>query len=194
MGRGGTQGAGGPGGPDGVGDPDLTPGDGPDAVLEAWRRATAAARMRGVRPGDGVRAQGGGRLRTNGIAPGSAHASGRDPQLIGDLTAAIVSDSGWDHRISVAGVMARWAEVVGDDVASRCTPERFDDGVLVVRAVTTAWATQLGYLTGDLSRRLADVVGAGVVERVEIVGPAAPSWSRGRLRVTGTRGPRDTYG
>jgi predicted nucleic acid-binding Zn ribbon protein len=90
--------------------------------------------------------------------------------------------------------MARWADVVGDEVAARCTPERFADGVLVVRAATTAWATQLTYLTGDLRRRLAEVVGDGVVHRIEVVGPAAPSWRRGRLRVTGTRGPRDTYG
>lgn len=177
-------------GADPAGDPAGDPAA--DAIAQAWRRAAAAARMRGSRPGDG----GPGRHRGSRGAPISsgAAASGRDPQLIGDLTAAIVADSGWDERISVAGVMGRWAEVVGEDIASRCTPERFDEGVLVVRAETTAWATQLGFMTGDLARRLAEVVGPGVVSRVDVVGPAAPSWSRGRLRVTGTRGPRDTYG
>jgi predicted nucleic acid-binding Zn ribbon protein len=105
-----------------------------------------------------------------------------------------VHEAGWEDRIGVAGVMGRWAEVVGEDVAARCTPERFTDGVLVVRAATTAWATQLSYLAGDLQGRLAAVVGEGVVHRIEVLGPAGPSWRRGRLRVTGTRGPRDTYG
>ncbi|MGF1664247.1 MAG: DUF721 domain-containing protein, partial [Kineosporiaceae bacterium] len=157
-------------------------------------RAVAAARARGRRPGDpaGGRLGGAhlrGRGRMSGAGPGP-----RDPQLLGELASGIVHDAGWQDRIGVAGVMARWPEVVGADIAAHCSPERFDDGVLVVRAETTAWATQLSYLTGDLRRRLADVVGDGVVHRIEVLGPAGPSWRRGRLRVTGARGPRDTYG
>jgi predicted nucleic acid-binding Zn ribbon protein len=37
------------------------------------------------------------------------------------------------------------------------------------------------------------VLGDGTVEVIEVRGPQAPSWSRGRWRVKG-RGPRDTYG
>ncbi|MGF1645683.1 MAG: DUF721 domain-containing protein [Kineosporiaceae bacterium] len=168
--------------------------DAVDAVDAAWRRAVAAARARGHRPGDAA-----GTRRAGTRAWGAAVLSGagpgpRDPQRLGDLAAGMVHEAGWEDRIGVAGVMGRWGEVVGEDVAARCTPERFADGVLVVRAMTTAWATQLSYLTGDLRRRLADVVGEGVVHRIEVLGPAGPSWRHGRLRVTGTRGPRDTYG
>ena len=44
--------------------------------------------------------------------------------------------------------------------------------------------------------RLAEVhgVGAAVVTELKVVGPSAPSWSRGRHRVQDGRGPRDTYG
>jgi predicted nucleic acid-binding Zn ribbon protein len=165
---------------------------GPDAVDEAWRRTVAAARARGSRPGDPAPRRAG--ARGLGSCGSGAGPGPRDPQRLGDLAAGIVHEAGWEDRIGVAGVMGRWAEVVGEDVAARCTPERFTDGVLVVRAVTTAWATQLSYLAGDLRGRLAAVVGEGVVHRIEVLGPAGPSWRRGRLRVTGTRGPRDTYG
>jgi predicted nucleic acid-binding Zn ribbon protein len=37
------------------------------------------------------------------------------------------------------------------------------------------------------------VVGEGVVGHIEVLGPDAPSWKRGRLSVRG-RGARDTYG
>ena len=44
-----------------------------------------------------------------------------------------------------------------------------------------------------LQRRLDEEVGAGVVERLEVLGPGRPSWRKGALTVPG-RGPRDTYG
>ena len=36
-------------------------------------------------------------------------------------------------------------------------------------------------------------LGPGIVTRLDIVGPAAPSWRKGRRSIRG-RGPRDTYG
>jgi predicted nucleic acid-binding Zn ribbon protein len=65
--------------------------------------------------------------------------------------------------------------------------------VLVVQADSTAWATQVRLLVPTLLRRLAEVLGEGVVGQVQVRGPAAPSWRKGRLRVRG-EGPRDTYG
>jgi predicted nucleic acid-binding Zn ribbon protein len=44
-----------------------------------------------------------------------------------------------------------------------------------------------------LLRRLSVVLGDGVVELVQVQGPAAPSWRGGRRSVRGP-GPRDTYG
>ena len=41
--------------------------------------------------------------------------------------------------------------------------------------------------------RIEDAIGRGVVGRIRILGPSAPSWRAGQRRVPG-RGPRDTYG
>lgn len=177
--------------------------DAPDAVDQAWRRAVAAAGVRGASPGANQRGARkawkptrragqpdfAGDTATSGAGPGA-----RDPLLLGELTTSLINHEGWQHKITVAGVMGRWAEVVGEQIAQSCRPESFTDGVLVVRATTTAWATQLTYMTGDLARRMADVVGDGVVDRVEVVGPTAPSWRHGRLRTPYARGARDTYG
>jgi predicted nucleic acid-binding Zn ribbon protein len=46
-------------------------------------------------------------------------------------------------------------------------------------------AAILGKITGQL--------GAGVVTKLRIHGPAAPNWKKGPRSVPG-RGPRDTYG
>jgi predicted nucleic acid-binding Zn ribbon protein len=70
----------------------------------------------------------------------------------------------------------------------------FVDGVLTVRADSTSWATQLRLLSSSLLSRLAQEVGEGTVAELRVVGPGAPSWSRGQRRVQDGRGPRDTYG
>jgi predicted nucleic acid-binding Zn ribbon protein len=94
----------------------------------------------------------------------------------------------------VGGVIGRWALVVGDDIAEHCVPEGFGDGVLTVRADSSAWATQLRLLAPTVLRRLNEEVGEGTVDSVVVRGPAAPSWRRGPRLAPGSRGPRDTYG
>ena len=58
---------------------------------------------------------------------------------------------------------------------------------------STAWATQVRLLTPQLLERLAREVGEGVVETVTVLGPAGPSFRRGKKSVRGP-GPRDTWG
>ncbi len=154
----------------------------------ALNRARAAAEARGIRPGQEVR-------RRSPLDPprGSPGRDGRDPRLVGDSLASLLRDRGWVQEVSVGGVIGRWREVVGEEIADHCTPESFEGGVLLVRTDSTAWAANLRVLTSQLLRRLADDVGEGVVREVSVVGPAGPGFSRGRRTVRG-RGPRDTYG
>jgi len=160
-----------------------------EVASAALARARAAARAKGLRPGSP------GRRTTHGSGGTGSGAgpSARDPALIGDAAAALVQQWGWQHELSVGGVIGRWAEVVGPQVAEHCRPETFEDGVLVVRADSTAWAVQVRRLAPRLLARLVEEVGEGVVTEVRVLGPAGPGWGRGALRIPG-RGPRDTYG
>ena len=126
-------------------------------------------------------------------------ASGRrtsrdDPVPVADLMGELVRDRGWDERLNVQRVFTDWPAVVGADVAAHSTVEGFDDGVVVVRADSTSWAKELQLLAPGLVRRLNAELGQDTVLRVEIRGPQAPSWKRGRRAVRDGRGPRDTYG
>jgi predicted nucleic acid-binding Zn ribbon protein len=123
-----------------------------------------------------------------------AHPDDRDPQLLGGEVGRIVDGHGWELQLRVRGVFARWPELVGDEVAAHCTPESFDDGRLVVRTDSTAWATQLKLLTPQVLKRLNEDLGHGTVTILEVVGPHLPSWKKGPRSVRDGRGPRDTYG
>lgn len=159
------------------------------AAREAVARARAAAAARGLRPGMAARR----RPRVAGESRSSARSDDRDPQLFGAGMQRLVADRGWDVDVAVGGVMGRWASVVGAQLAEHCAPESFDDGVLVVRADSTAWATQVRLLVPTVLRRLAEELGEGVVGQLQVKGPTAPTWRRGSRTVRG-RGPRDTYG
>ncbi|PFG41421.1 putative nucleic acid-binding Zn ribbon protein [Isoptericola jiangsuensis] len=165
---------------------DLTPPS--EVAREALNRAKAAARAKGLRPGAPSRRSPLAEPHTERKGPGA-----RDPRTLSDVVGRLLRDKGWTQDVSVGGVIGRWREVVGDQVADHCVPETFEDKVLVVRTDSTAWATQVRMLTPTLLRRLAEEVGEGVVEQVQVLGPAGPSFRRGRRSVRGP-GPGDTYG
>ncbi|PWJ55756.1 Predicted nucleic acid-binding protein, contains Zn-ribbon domain (includes truncated derivatives) [Quadrisphaera granulorum] len=194
-------------------DPDALPApeELPDAAATALHRARAAARARGARPGrpgslppTGRSGQGGsaGGATGGGAARGAggrdsgrtgARPDARDPQTVASSIGRLVSERGWRTPVAIGGVMGRWADVVGAEVAAHCQPETFSEGELVVRADSTAWATQVRMLTATVLRRLGEELGEGVVTRLVVRGPAGPSWRAGS-RSAGGRGPRDTYG
>ena len=118
----------------------------------------------------------------------------RDPQLLDEAMGRLIASHGWELDLKVQGVFGRWAELVGQEVADHCTPESFDDGRLVVRTDSTAWATQLKLLAPSVVRRLNEELGHGTVTGIEVLGPHLPTWKKGRLSSRDGRGPRDTYG
>lgn len=100
---------------------------------------------------------------------------------------------GWSGKVAEGTIFGRWSAVVGDDIAGHADPVSLTDGVLSIQAESTAWATQLRMLQGQLLAKINAAVGQGVVNSLKITGPAAPSWRKGERHVKG-RGPRDTYG
>jgi hypothetical protein len=64
---------------------------------------------------------------------------------------------------------AAWEDIVGTELIAHCEPVRLAGRVLVVRAESPAWATQLRYLTTQLLERTGSVLGAGSVREVRIV-------------------------
>jgi predicted nucleic acid-binding Zn ribbon protein len=133
------------------------------------------------------------RRKRRGTSSSGAHPDDRDPQTIDVTLGRFVSDQGWETELRVHGVFSRWDAIVGREVAQHVKPESFADGRLLVRTDSTAWATQMKLLAADVVRRLNDVLGDETVRVIDVAGPRAPSWVKGRLRVKG-RGPRDTYG
>lgn len=117
----------------------------------------------------------------------------RDPQPLGRLVRRMVRDRGWERSAAEAQVLGCWDQVVGPDIAGHCQPVSLNEGHLTLQAESTAWATQLRLLAPKILASLSEQLGGGIVTKMSIHGPAAPSWKRGPRSIRG-RGPRDTYG
>ncbi|MCL2785026.1 MAG: DciA family protein [Propionibacteriaceae bacterium] len=171
--------------PDGTGY--STPHD-PTGTEVAQRIASAA---RGVAP---VKR----RKRKEQVDPENIPWSGagpsqRDPQAASAVLDTVLTKRGWKKQVSVNLLMPRWAEFVGDVNAAHTKPEKWEAGVLTIRAESTTWATSLRAMAPAIIARLNEILGPRTVTKLQILGPQAPSWKKGIRSVPG-RGPRDTYG
>ncbi|HEY7143910.1 MAG TPA: DciA family protein [Streptosporangiaceae bacterium] len=140
--------------------------------------------------------------RAGGQGPGTGARKARaprrrqrrdDPQQLSSAIDGLLDEQGWQLAAATGSVFARWAQIVGPDLAAHTRPEGLSAGELTVSAESTAWATQVRLLAAQLVRRLNEELGDGTVQRVRVRGPAPPRQT-GQLRVRGGRGPRDTYG
>jgi predicted nucleic acid-binding Zn ribbon protein len=163
---------------------------GVDLARVALRAARAEARARGAAAQQRRQARRGGGLRSG------ARADGRDPLPLGAAVSRLITERGWEAPAAVGGVMGRWPQLVGPEVAQHCAPERYDEQerVLVVTCDSTAWATQLRLLAPQLVARLNEELGQGTVKLIKVVGPGGGGRRFGPLRAPGSQGPGDTYG
>lgn len=163
---------------------------GVDLARVALRAAKEAARARGAAAQQKKHVRRGGGLRSG------ARADGRDPMGLGPAINRLITERGWETPAAVGGVMGRWPEIVGEELARHCVPQRYDEDerVLVVQCDSTAWATQVRMLAAQLVKRLNEDLGHGTVQRIDIKNPGGGPRRYGPLRAPGSTGHDDTFG
>lgn len=103
------------------------------------------------------------------------------PTRIRDLLDPVGRKFGLDGAVETGRVFARWKETVGAEIAEHAEPTSLKNGVLRVRAESPAWATELGYLAGEISARVNADVGHRLVSEVQVwTGPAPKRQARTR--------------
>jgi predicted nucleic acid-binding Zn ribbon protein len=172
--------------------PKVPESSGVDLARVALRAAKEQAKARGAAAQQKKQARRGGGLRSG------ARADGRDPLPLGAAINRLITERGWETPAAVGGVMGRWPQIVGEDLANHCVPLKYDEDpderVLTVQCDSTAWATQLRLLAPQLVARLNADLGHGTVKLIKVLGPGGPQHRYGPLRAPGSTGPGDTYG
>ena len=99
----------------------------------------------------------------------SRDGDGREPTPVAEAVNQLVAERGWEERMALGRLRARWAEVVGEQVAARSEPVRLEDGRLTIRVEGGAWAAELALLGSTLANSAAHFLGPGRVREVAVV-------------------------
>ena len=91
-----------------------------------------------------------------------------EPRSVGDAISRIVG-SMTSSRGPMLDVLEWWETAVGEHIAAHARPRRLTDGVLLVEVDDPAWATQLTYVRRTLLEQLNASLGAGTIERIDLV-------------------------
>ena len=105
------------------------------------------------------------------------------PERLKDLLGDVGARLGLASPVAVGKVWARWREIVGPAIADHADPTSLRQGVLRVRADSPAWATEIGYLGGEIRARVNEATGSALVSEVRVwIGPRKDD----RPRITGS--------
>ena len=116
-----------------------------------------------------------------------------DPELIGGVLNDLVSDRDWDSGLAEGNLFVNWKKIVGDEISEHAQPISILENVLTIQSSSTAWATQLQLISNDLLATIQKDATGVLIERLVIIGPATPTWTKGVRTIRNARGPRDTY-
>lgn len=91
-----------------------------------------------------------------------------DPERLRDVLGDVGARLGLDSPVQVGRVWEHWREIVGPSIADHADPTSLKEGVLKVRADSPAWATEIGYLGGEIQTRINKAVGSDLVSEVRV--------------------------
>ena len=146
-----------------------------DAAAAALQRVRQAAAEAGFHPGMGGQHQ---RRRKKKRTKYDAPVQTSGPQPLGDVFSKFIAQRGWKEPVAVGSVLADWSSIVGEQIAENAKVESFENATLVLRTSSTAWATQLRLLTPQLMHKFNEVLGTGVITKLDIKGPGGGGYGR----------------
>lgn len=96
---------------------------------------------------------------------------GRDPKSFCGILKNFASTSNWNSQLSIAKLRSSWHKVVGESIAKHCEISQVVNGVLIVRAQSTVWATQLSYLIPQLKEKINNNLENIEIKEIKVIGP-----------------------
>lgn len=166
---------------------------GDDATVPESEASAVYRRLQRVFGDPALRSRDARRRSQKTAGSSTPYGSGRDPAGLGDVLEGVSRTMGWTSPLARGDLLASWSDLVGPEVASHTEPVGIDDGVLSVQCDSTAWATQLRMMRGEMVTSITRRFPDAQITSIRFIGPSAPSWKRGPRSIPG-RGPRDTYG
>ena len=91
-----------------------------------------------------------------------------DPVSIGELMDGLLAQRPLATGARVGRLVNDWSAVVGDRLGAESAPIGLENGVLTIVARSSAWGTQLEFLSKEILAKVNTELGSEVVKRVRI--------------------------
>lgn len=101
-------------------------------------------------------------VRRRSEAKGTKH----HPVPVSAAIAELVSSLGIDGTLRRYSVIARWTEIVGEQIARVTEPQRIENGVLFVSVKTAPWRAELSLKRLEIMKKLNTAAGADVIRDI----------------------------
>lgn len=106
---------------------------------------------------------------------------GRDPRAFCGILQSFASNNNWNKQLNIAKLRNSWNEVVGENIANHCEISQVINEVLIIRAQSAVWATQLSYLLPQLKEKINNNLSDIKIREIKVIGPTTTglgSWRR----------------
>lgn len=88
------------------------------------------------------------RRKSGGSPPGSPL------EPIDEIIRRVFTKGKFGGSAQASELWSRWKEIVGEDVAEHCFPEKIKDGKLYIKADSPVWRQQLDLLKEEITERI----------------------------------------
>lgn len=106
---------------------------------------------------------------------------GRDPNTLCGVLQILASNKKWNKQLAIAKMRVSWNEVVGESIAQHCEISQILNNVLIIRAQSAVWATQLSFLLPQLKKKINQNLKNIEIKEISVIGPTSTglgSWKR----------------
>lgn len=92
--------------------------------------------------------------------------------MLGNSISVFLKKLGIERKVKEYEIIAKWPELVGENVASATIPEKVeyrkveDKHVLIVKVKNSAWRHELIYLKGHILSKVETEIGRGIINDI----------------------------
>ena len=80
----------------------------------------------------------------------------------------MIDRGGWNDKLALGRLKSGWPVVVGLQISSHCEPVKLADGVLLIKAESGVWASELALQRTRLRALTDDWLGGGIISEVKV--------------------------
>lgn len=88
-------------------------------------------------------------------------------EKLSDIIARLMDQQGLESPSQVQVLARKWREIVGEELAKRCSPASIRKRVLTVRVSSSTWMQELHFHKGEILKRAAGFLGHGNLDDIK---------------------------